>query len=56
MNKPYIVLRRASLMEDEGRDEYINKFETYDLAMGWIQGQRGKYFSPDNYYVAVKLP
>lgn len=50
MNK-YAVMRKPVLMEDEGREFYINNYETEEEANAWIESQKGKYFRPSDYYV-----
>lgn len=47
------VMRRPCLMEDEGRHFYVKSFSTYEEAQCWIISQKGQYFGPSDYYIAV---
>lgn len=47
----YIVMRRAVLMEDEGRHHFIASFGDKKQAKLWIDTQKG-YFGPGDYYIA----
>lgn len=48
----YVVMRRAVLMEDEGREQMIHGYDTQKEAEDWIAEQKGEYFGPQDYYVA----
>ena len=47
----YNVFRRAELMEDEGRVQFIAAFGSLIEAKAWIKAQEGKYFGPSSYYI-----
>jgi hypothetical protein len=48
----FIVMRRACLMEDEGRHEFMGIYPTREAAAAWITAQKGQYFKPGDYYIA----
>lgn len=48
-----VVIRKAVLMEDEGREQLVQRFDTEDEARAWVAAQEGEYFGPSDYYVAV---
>lgn len=45
------IMRRAVLMEDEGRSHLIKIVESKEEATKWIQEQKGQYFGPSDYYI-----
>ena len=53
--KKFLVMRHCSVMEDEGRDCFIDRFESADEAYKWILDQTGKYYGPADYYIAKDL-
>lgn len=46
-----IVMRRAVLQEDEGREAYIGQYNSQAEAEAWIAAQEGCYFRPSEYYI-----
>jgi hypothetical protein len=44
-------MRRAVLMEDEGREMVATSFEDRKSAEDWIAQQAGEYFKPEDYYI-----
>lgn len=51
----YAVLRKANLMEDQGREQYIGSRETREEAEELIEDQVKRsqgYFSRSDYYIA----
>ena len=48
----YVVIRKPSIPEDEGRYFVIREFDDYRAAWKWIGKQKGKYFSDTDYVVA----
>jgi hypothetical protein len=44
------VMRKAQLMEDEGRDQFEADFATKEAADAWIAAQSG-YFRPGDYFI-----
>lgn len=51
----YIVVRRAVLPEDEGRQHIVRSFNSLVKAQQWIADQVGQYHPPGDYYVAVEV-
>ena len=49
----FVVMRKPTLMEDEGRHEFIGTYSTRKEAEDWIASQKGEYFSPSRYYIAA---
>ena len=47
----FAVIRKAVIMEDEGREEFIDVFPSYKEARAWIDSQKGEYFAPSDYYI-----
>jgi hypothetical protein len=45
-------MRKPVLMEDGGRHFYVKSFEDRDEALDWISEQEGRYFGPNDYYIA----
>ena len=48
----YVVIRKPSVQEDEGRYFVIREFDDYRKAWAWINKQKGNYFSDKCYVVA----
>lgn len=48
----FIIVRKAVLMEDEGREEFVKVYETREAAEKWIKDQKEEYFKPLDYYIA----
>lgn len=46
-----VIMRRAVLQEDEGRQEFIRTCSSRKEAKDWIRKQKHQYFSPSDYYV-----
>ena len=46
-----IVIRRACLPEDEGREEIVEIYNSVLEARNWIDAQENEYFKPQDYYV-----
>jgi hypothetical protein len=56
MTNPYcsitwLVIRRAVLMEDEGREHVEGRYDSHQAAQAWVNAQKG-YFRPGDFYVA----
>lgn len=51
----FVVMRRAVLQEDEGRDHYIQGFETEQEALAFVANQVG-YFKPGDFYILKRTP
>ena len=49
--KQYIIIRKAVLMEDEGREHVEKVFVTEAEANAWIAIQKDEYFKPHDYYI-----
>ena len=50
--KQVVIMRRSVLMEDEGR-QFVIKICPKEEARQWIAAQKGEYFAPSDYYIAV---
>jgi hypothetical protein len=48
--KGFLVIRKASLMEDEGHAHIVAMYGTRDAAEKWI-GEQTDYFKPADYFV-----
>lgn len=48
----FVIMRKAVLMEDEGRQEFIKTAHTRKEAQDWIDAQKNEYFKPGDYYIA----
>lgn len=46
-----IVMRKAVLQEDEGREHFVESFPDRQSAQDWIDAQKGQYFRPSDYYI-----
>lgn len=53
--KHFVIIRRAVLMEDEGRENIVKVCRTRAEAETWIAKQAGEYFGSSDYYIAVPL-
>lgn len=51
-NTIYLVMRKASLMEDEGREQHMFHTASKQDAETWIADQKGEFFGPKDYYIA----
>jgi len=51
---PFLVIRRAVLQEDEGREHLIAAFWSRSHAETWIANQEDQYFRPSDYYIVEK--
>lgn len=49
-----IVMRYAVFMEDEGRSEIVQEFDSIAAAQKWIAAQEGEYFKPSDYYMVTR--
>ncbi|QIG66769.1 hypothetical protein EVB27_099 [Rhizobium phage RHph_TM16] len=48
---PFQVWRKAVLMEDHGREEFMAAYIFKMDAENWIKQQKGKYHGPGDYYI-----
>jgi len=48
-------MRHPCLPEDEGRHDFIRKFDSRKEAEDWIKAQKGQYFRPSDYYIVQAL-
>jgi hypothetical protein len=46
-----VIIRKAVLMEDEGREHIISIEDSREAAQKWIAAQKGEYFSPSDYRI-----
>lgn len=47
----FLVVRKAVLMEDEGRQSIERSFVTKAEAVDWVAAQVNKYFGPHDYFI-----
>lgn len=47
----YIIMRRPSTMEDEGRYASVSTWDSLVEAEKWIESQRGDYYGPSTYFI-----
>lgn len=50
-NTTCIVMRKACLQEDEGRESYVASFDDRAKAQAWVDQQKGEYFGPGDYKI-----
>lgn len=46
-----VIIRKAVLMEDEGREHLIKICASLEEAKEWVAKQAGEYFSPTDYRI-----
>ena len=51
----WLVVRKAVIMEDEGRLELIKPFESRAEAEAWIAAQSNEYFKPWDYVIFAEV-
>lgn len=49
-----LIMRHPVLMEDEGRNFFVNGPMSREEAETWIKAQKGEYFQPGDYYIVEK--
>jgi hypothetical protein len=49
-----VIIRRAVLMEDEGREHLVRIVDSHEEAVEWIAKQKGEYFGPGDYRIMVE--
>ena len=53
--KPVVIMRRACLPEDEGRNFFEREEKTLKEARAWIKAQEKEYFGPSDYYIVKEV-
>lgn len=51
MKGHYVVMLKAVVMEQEGRESVAVVKHTREEAEAWIAAQKGEYFHPTDYYI-----
>jgi hypothetical protein len=51
LRRKYLVIRKPTIPEDDGRYFFIRSFEKHDKAWDWVEKQEGEYFKPGDYIV-----
>lgn len=51
----YAIMRRACIMEDEGRNFLVKVSSSKEEAQKWIDSQKDEYFKPSDYYILESM-
>jgi hypothetical protein len=46
-----VIIRKAVLMEDEGREHLVKIMNSRQEAIEWVAKQAGQYFGPGDYRI-----